>query len=112
MRVTRREIPEVSSLNIVNKHLAVGLHDADAGLAGEHNSPLIGGMPVQFAERARGEPHVDAGEILRRRKLALRYLVGPAAALHALRGEVEGVPDRTGVTVVGEWRSVCAGILP
>jgi hypothetical protein len=36
---------------------------------------------------------LDAGDILRRRKDALRYLMGPPALFDALFHQIEGIPD-------------------
>jgi hypothetical protein len=50
-------------------------------------------MPVQLADAARTQPHVDAGNGGRNRKVGLGYLTRPAAALDALVRNVEGRPE-------------------
>jgi hypothetical protein len=66
---------------------------------------------VQLTEAAGGEAHVDAGQILGERELALRDLVRPATLFDALAGEIERVPDGAEVAVVGRRRGVDVGVL-
>ena len=104
------EEPEVTGADLVDEHGAVGREERDAGAAGEHDGPLVGEVPVELAERALGEAHVDAGEVLREGELALGDLVRPAAALHAAMGEIERMPDGADGAVVSGWRHVGTGI--
>ena len=87
------EEPKVAGGDVVDEGGAVGQEERDACVAGEHEGPLVGEVPVELAESAAGEAHVDAGDFFREGELALGDLVGPAAALDAAVGEVEGVPE-------------------
>ena len=111
MREAGGEVPEISRGDVVDKHLSVGLHHANARLARQHDGPLVGQVPVQFAEGPRFQPHVHAGQILRRRQLAGGDLVRPPAGLQPFRRQVVGVPQRTGVAGIGKRRHVRIGVL-
>ncbi len=111
VRIAGGEEPEIALFDIVDEDGAVGVEDSDAGVAVEHESPLVGGVPVHLAEAAGCEAHVYAGDGGRRRQLALCDLVGPAAFFHALAGEIEGVPDGADVAEVGFGRGVGVGVL-
>ena len=68
-------------------------------------------MPVQLTKRARGQAHVHAGQVPGGWQFALGDLVRPAAALHAFRCQVEGVPECSRIAVIGERRHVGIGVL-
>ena len=63
----------------------------DAGLAGRHKSPFCADVPVEFANAAADQAHLDAGNFLGNGKLADRYLAGPAAGLDTLVGIGKGI---------------------
>ena len=63
MRKPGWEVPEITFAHIVDEHRSIGIQNGDASIAIEHNGPFICGVPMQFAEAAAGDPHVDAGEI-------------------------------------------------
>jgi hypothetical protein len=42
---------------ILDKRLPIVIERSDSRVAAEHNRPLAGVVPVQFAHAARGEPH-------------------------------------------------------
>jgi hypothetical protein len=63
MRIPGREEPEVAFGHVIDEDRSIGIQNRDASIAGEHNGPFIRRMPMQFAEAAAGEPHVDPGEL-------------------------------------------------
>ena len=77
---------------------------------GIHVGPFVGSVPVEFAETAGGEAHVDAGEVFGGREFALSDLVSPSSVLETLMVQVEGVPDGADVAAVSAGRGVGAGI--
>jgi hypothetical protein len=62
-------------------------------------------MPVEFAVAARGQAHVDAGDVLRGGQFTLRDLVGPAPFLDPFLDQVERIPQRDDIAVIG-WRRI------
>ena len=63
MGKTSRKQPQIALAHVIDKHRAVRIHDRDAGVAVEHDRPLISGVPVQFAKAAGSKPHIHAGQI-------------------------------------------------
>ncbi len=63
MRKPPGEIPEVALAHIVDEDRSIGIQNRDASVAGEHNGPFVRRMPMQFAEAAAGQSHVDAGDL-------------------------------------------------
>src|ERR1700758_3847782 len=105
MRKAGREVPEVTLRHVVNEHGAVWVQNSDAGVAVEHDGPLICRVPMQFAEAASGKTHVDAGEFCGWRQFALRHLVRPATLFQAFPRDVKGIPDGADVPMIGRrWR--------
>jgi hypothetical protein len=92
MRLAAREEPEVAFAHVLHASATVLVQHRDPALPVGHVSPFGRLMPVQFADAARGEAHVDAGDRRRNREIGLRHLAGPAAALNALVRIVEGGP--------------------
>ena len=78
--VAAREIPDIAGAEIDDLALAGGIDGGDAAIALDHIGPFGGvGVPMQLAQRARLERHVDAGELLGDRKLGDVRLLGGAA---------------------------------
>src|SRR5882724_2824599 len=100
------EIPQIALADVVDKNRPVRIEQGNACISVEHNGPLIGCMPMQFAKATRGEAHVDAGDLRRRRQLALGHLMGPTALLNSLVGQVKGVPDGPDISVISGRRCV------
>src|ERR1700723_3896591 len=63
MRKPGREEPEVALAHIVDENGSIGIHNGDTSIAIEHNGPFICRVPMQLAEAAAGEAHVDASEL-------------------------------------------------
>src|SRR6267154_4033271 len=77
MRKTGREIPQIALAHVVDKDCPIKIQYRDAGISVEHDGPLIGCMPMEFAKAASRQTHVDAGYVCGGRQFALGYLVGP-----------------------------------
>ena len=106
MREAGWENPEIALADVADEHGAIWVHHRDTGIAVEYVSPFVGSVPVHFAIAACGQAHLDAGNILGRRKFALSHLVGPSALLNPLLHQIERVPDGAYIAVVGGRRSV------
>src|ERR1700733_7698380 len=83
------KIPEIALVDVRNIWLAGGIENGHAATAVRHDRPLGSLMPVQLPDSACGQPHIDAGYLLRNREVFHRYLAGPAAVLDALWRIVE-----------------------
>jgi len=84
--VAAREIPDIAGPEIDDFPLTGRVDGGDAAIALEYIGPFRGvGMPVQLAQRARLERHVDAGQFLRYRKAGdIGFLGGAAVELLGL----------------------------
>ena len=91
MRNARGKVPEIAFRHVADKAFAVGIESRNARVAVEHKGPLRSGVPVQLADAACGQPHVDAGNRFRNRELPHRDLARPSALLHALVRDSEGI---------------------
>ena len=60
MRIAGREIPRIALAHVVYKDRPIWIEQGNAGISVEHDGPLIGCMPVQFAKAACRQAHVDA----------------------------------------------------
>jgi hypothetical protein len=89
VRKARRKDPKIALTHVTNKHGAIGVHHGDTSIAIEYISPFIGSVPVQFAIAPCREAHLDAGNILGRRKDALSHLVGPSTLFNPLLHQIE-----------------------
>jgi len=76
------EVPQVALLEVVDEVAALVVEGRDADLAVEDVGPLGLLVPVQLADDAAVEAHVDAGQLDAGGQLAHRRLAGPAAFLH------------------------------
>jgi hypothetical protein len=83
VRMSGWKVPQVALLEVVDEAAALGVKCSDADLALEHVSPLGFLVPVEFANDALVEAHVDTSELLARAKLANGSLTGPAAFFDA-----------------------------
>ncbi len=106
MRKAGREIPQIALAHVVDKDCPIKIQYRDAGISIEHDGPLIGCMPMQFAKAARRQAHVDAGYVGGGWQFALRHLVSPAALLDALFRHIIGVPNGTDIPIVRRRRCV------
>ena len=61
--------PQIIFADVPNKDFSVRVDERYPGVAVQHVSPFVGGVPVQFAIASGREPHVDAGNVLGRGKL-------------------------------------------
>jgi hypothetical protein len=66
---------------------------------------------MQFADAARRQAHIDAGQCLRDRQFPFGDLPRPAAVLNALVGLVEGKPEIRQAAVIRGRRRFAAGEL-
>src|SRR5438270_10985410 len=103
MRKAGRKIPQIALAHVVDKDRPIRIQYRDPGIPIEHDGPLIGGMPMQFAKTASRQAHVDAGYFCGGWQFALRHLVGPAALLNSLVRQIVRVPDRADISLI-RWR--------
>jgi hypothetical protein len=61
---------------------------------------------VHLAIAACCEAHIDACNILGRRKDPVSHLVGPSTLLDALLDKVEGIPERYNIAMIRRRRSI------
>ena len=104
VRQAGREVPEIASTDVGDRGAAQRVQDRDPAMAVGHDRPLGLLVPVQLADAAGGEPHVDAGDLGRDREVGLGHLPAPAAVLDAPRGEVERGPEQGRAADVGGGR--------
>ncbi len=80
MAVAAREVPDIARAEVDDLALADRIDGGDPAIALEHIGPFGGiGVPVQLAQGARLERHVDPGELLRHREAGDVRLLGGAA---------------------------------
>jgi hypothetical protein len=90
MAVPAGEVPDVSGPEINDLAPVLWIDGGDAAASFDHIRPFGGvGMPVQLAQGSRLECHINAGKLLRDRKLLDIGFLGGAAleALGRLRAE-------------------------
>src|SRR5499427_1771283 len=85
--------PEIALTHILHVGATLRVQHRDPAVAIGHVGPFRRLVPVQFADAARAEAHVDAGDSARDREVGLRHLARPAPALDALVRVVEGGPE-------------------
>lgn len=81
MRHTAGEVPQVALLQIVDEVAALVVKRRNAHLSVEHVRPLGLLVPMQFANDALAQAHVDASQLARGGQLTDCGLAGPAAFL-------------------------------
>ena len=101
MRHARREIPQAALGHVLDVRAALAVDRRDAHRAAADIGPFRRLVPVQLADAAAGEPHVDAGNLFRDREVRLRHLARPAAVLNAARRIVERGPEHRHVADIG-----------
>ena len=106
VREAAREIPEVALLDVGDEAAPVVVDAGDAGVANEHQRPFVRLVPVQLADGARIEPHIDAGHLGRDRELADGGLPGPSAGLQAVVAEVERPFEVRQAAAIGEHAGI------
>ena len=89
------KIPDIARIEIIGFRKPIGANHRRANAAFDDESPLGGiGVPVQFAQAARLQPHRHAGEASGNRQLLDRRLLGGAplgdASFLLLHREVKG----------------------
>jgi len=92
VRESRREEPQVALVDVFDARHAGAAERGDAAAAACHERPLGGLVPVQLADPACLEVHVDPGDLVGDREVGLRDLTGPAAWLHSPRRDAGRVP--------------------
>jgi hypothetical protein len=70
MRNTGRKEPQITGLDVIDEIMAVLIDGSDASLAGDHERPLRLLVPMQLANTAGSEPHVDPRDLLGDRHFA------------------------------------------
>jgi hypothetical protein len=82
-----REVPDIARAEVDDLALAQRIDGGDSAIALEHIGPFGIGVPVQLAQGARLERHVNAGELLRYREAGdIRLLGGAPVELLGLLG--------------------------
>ena len=106
MRNSGRKIPEISFFHVGHEAAAVGINRGDPRVSVEHDGPLAGRVPVQFADAACGEPHIHARDRRRDRQFAHRYLARPAAGVQPFVRQRERVLERLHAASVRARRKI------
>lgn len=75
------EVPQVALLEVLDEVAALVIESSDTYGAVEDVSPLGLLMPVQLADDALAQAHVDGGELARGGQLADGGLAGPSSFL-------------------------------
>jgi hypothetical protein len=101
VRDAGREVPDVTLAHVVLEGAQLRVDGGDPRPTGDHVGPLGLSVPVQLADRAGLEPHVDGGDLGGDGQLADRRLPGPAAFAQASVAVGEGPPEVGQRTVVG-----------
>ena len=83
MRQAGGEIPKIAFFRVGDIRSAQFVENGDPASAVGHVGPFRKLVPVHLADAAGREPHVDAGDGVRKREGVLRYLRRPAAILNA-----------------------------
>lgn len=78
---TAGEVPQVTLLQVVDEVAALVVEGSDAHLAVKHVRPLGLLVPVELANDAFAQTHVDAGKLARSGQFTDRRLAGPATFL-------------------------------
>src|SRR6202048_238465 len=79
MRHAAREIPQVADAHVVDEIIAILVNRGDAGADVKHVGPFGLLLPMQFADTAGVQPHLDACQSRGDAELALSDLPRPAA---------------------------------
>src|SRR4029077_13619555 len=91
----RGKKPKLVLFDVGDKALSICINASDPRGAIKHECPLCSGVPMQFADPTRSEPHVHAGKTLGDCKFALSDFAGPATFMKALvckrKGVLEGL---------------------
>ena len=104
VRQAGREVPQIAGLDVGHGRAAERVQHRDAAVAVGHDRPLGLLVPVQLADAAGRQAHVDAGDLGRDREVGLRHLPAPAAVLDPSRGQVERGPELRRAADVGRRR--------
>ena len=107
MRVTGRKIPDIALLDVGNIGAACRIDHGNSAVAVSHVGPLGRLVPMQFADAAGRQSHIDAGDGCGNCEVRLGHLPRPAAVLDAALHGVEGRPDLRHAANVGWRRREC-----
>jgi hypothetical protein len=84
MREPGWEVPQIAGRDVIEKQPTLLVEDAHPAAAGDHVRPLGLLVPVKLPDAARGQSHVDAGQLGRYRQFPDRHLARPAARKQAV----------------------------
>src|ERR1700756_4903759 len=101
MGQTGRKIPEITFLYIRDLRTAFLIQNRDAAIAVGHDGPLRLLVPVELANAARAETHVDACDGRRDVEIVSGDLPCPAAVLNAFGHKIKGRPELRHAVDVG-----------
>src|SRR5258708_16658908 len=57
------KVPKVAFAHIADKNGSIGIENGYAGIAVQHEAPLIRGVPMLLSKPARRTPHSDAADV-------------------------------------------------
>ena len=78
VRNDARKIPEIAEADVIDEILSLGIDRRDTGTAVQHVGPFGRLVPMQFANAARIQAHVHAGDTLGNAQFPNGDLAGPA----------------------------------
>jgi hypothetical protein len=107
MRITGRKIPDIALLDVGNIGAAQRIDHGHPAVAVSHVRPLGRLMPMQLADAAGRQSHIDAGDGCGNCEVRLGHLPRPAAVLNAALHGIEGRPDLRHAANVGWRRGKC-----
>ena len=93
VRPAGREIPEITLFDVIDAGTALCVDGGDAAFPARHDRPLGGLVPVQLADAAGRQVHVDAGDLLGNREVLGRQLARPSSILDPFGRDVERGPE-------------------
>jgi hypothetical protein len=107
MWVAGRKIPDIALLHVGNVGAPCRIDHGIPAVTISHVRPLGGLMPMQLADAAGCQSHIDAGDGCGNCEVCLGHLPGPAAVLDAALHGVEGKLDLRHPANVGWRRRKC-----
>src|ERR1700761_5435892 len=105
MRQAGREIPKAAFIHICDIGTARLVDGGYPTSAVSHVGPFGSEMPMQLADPAPRQPHINAGDFLGNLEVVLSDLPRPAAVLYAPGRVVERGPEERQIADIGcRWR--------